>query len=263
MKNKLTLTALALTAGFVGSANAQVSFDGTEYTQDFDGLSATATATGATFIDNSTIAGLYVNSEEMDTNSDEYFSSTGSSNGGEVYSFGDDSDRALGYLGSSGNDYFNAAVRLVNTTGSTITALNIGYVGEQWRSGGDSADNFNFLNFSYQTFAADAGSIPADTSVTGWTEVDALDFYAPQADVASGALDGNIAANQESFSESLSLSWAAGDELWIRWTGDNGAGTDAGLAIDSLSIAVPEPSSYALIAGLLGLTSVMLRRRTA
>ena len=57
---------------------------------------------------------LVRNSEEMDSNSDEYFAEDGSSTGGEVFSFGVDgnSDRALGYIGSGGNDYFNVGVRL-------------------------------------------------------------------------------------------------------------------------------------------------------
>lgn len=256
----MNLRSLALLFCLVATAHAQISFDGSSYSQNFDGLANTSSAT---YVDETTITGWIVNSEEMDSNSDEYFAGSGTSTGGEVYSFGTgtDSDRALGYLGSGGNDFFNAAVRLVNTSGSEITSLNVSYIGEQWRSGGNTSDNNNILNFSYQTFTSGGGSIPASTSLTGWTEVDALDFSAPQADVASGALDGNLAANREALSTSISLSWAAGDELWLRWTGNDGSGTDAGLAIDDFSVVVPEASTFALLAGMSALGFVMLRRR--
>jgi len=262
MKIKTILTALTVISG-CSALTAQVSYDGTTYSQNFNGL-ISADATSATYVDNTTIAGWYVNSEEMDSNSDEYFAENGSSSGGEVFSFGVDaaSDRALGYIGSGGNNYFNAAVRLVNDTGAAVTGLNVAYTGEQWRSGGNTADNLNTLVFSFQTFASGAGSIPADTGLTGWTAVNALDFAPPNPLVAAGLLDGNIALNSTDLSSTLALSWAAGDELWIRFTGNDAAGTDAGIGIDDFSVsAVPEPSTFALLAGCFALASVMVRRR--
>jgi hypothetical protein len=239
----------------IGSLNSAVS-------QDFDVL---ATTGSSTFVDDSTIAGWTVNSEEMDSNSNEYFASSGTSTGGEVFSFGTgtDSDRALGYIGSGGNDFFNVAVGLQNNTGVTISAINVSYTGEQWRSGGNTSDNLNLLTFSYQIFSAGAGILPASTSLTGWTTVSSLDFAAPQLSLAAGSLDGNSAANQESFSGvSLgSITLNAGDEIWLRWTGNNAAGTDAGLSIDDFSaVAVPEPSSSALL-GLGGLALILRRRK--
>ena len=91
-----------------GASGNQVNI-GETYSQNFNGLISSG---NDTYTDNSTIAGWYVNSEEMDSNADEYIAGTGSSTGGEVYSFGSSSasDRALGYLGSGGNDYFNLAL---------------------------------------------------------------------------------------------------------------------------------------------------------
>lgn len=268
MKNKLTFTTLAALAGFSGAAHAQIFLTpNAPYAQDFDSLINTDGAS-ATFTDDTTITGWYVNSEEMDSNSDEYFAEDGTSGTGEVYSFGaaGATDRALGYVGSGGNDYFNVAVRLVNDSSSAVTELDISYVGEQWRSGGDTSDNNNFLDFSYRTFSASGGSIPADTSLTGWTEVDALDFTPPQPSVAAGNLDGNLAANRTALSETITgLSWGAGDELWLRWTGNDGVpGSDAGIGIDDFSVtAIPEPSACVLLAGLFGLTWMMRGRREA
>ena len=216
------------------------------YTQDFDGLVSTGSGT---FVDGTTISGWTVNSEEMDENFGEYFANTGSSNGGEVYSYGSagSSDRALGYLGSNGNDYFNAAAIFKNNTGGTIDQVVISYTGEQWRSGGNTDDNRNVLEFAWQ--AGSAITVPASTSTSGWTTVSALQFSAPNPNVGSGPLDGNASGNQTAFTNvTLSgLSWLAGEELAVRWIGNNGAGADAGLAIDDFSFtAVPEPSSLAL-----------------
>lgn len=261
---KKLLFGLATCALLASVSQAQVVFntDTDSYSQNFNTLES-GDSTSATFTDNSTIAGWYVNSEEMDSNSDEYFGEDGSSTGGEVYSFGDpdDSDRALGYVGSGGNDYFNVALQLDNNSGVTINTITVQYTGEQWRSGGNTSDNNNFLNFAYQIFPG-AGSIPADTSLTGWTEVNALDFTPPQINVAAGALDGNLNANRTTFDVDITgLGWDDGEELWIRWIGDDGSGSDAGIGIDDVTVtAIPEPSSFMLM-GLGAAALYFLRRR--
>ena len=264
--NMIGLLALATVVMMVSGAQAvQFNAIGDSYSQDFDSLISTD-GLSATFVDNSTIASWWVNSEEMDSNSDEYFAEDGSSTGGEVYSFGADgnSDRALGYVGSGGNDYFNAAVKLENNTGSVINEILVGYTGEQWRSGGDSGDNQNSLVVSYQVFNSGAGSVPADTDQAGWTVASSLEFTPPQPNVSAGAMDGNAAANRTVFSPtSLSgLNWADGQELWLRFSGGDGAGSDAGLGIDDLSVStIPEPGTIALLlAGLIGLIGVRRRK---
>ena len=268
MKTKLTILIAALgLATATGRAQITINALNSAYTQNFNGL-INVDGDSSTYVDNSTILGWYVNSEEMDSNSDEYFAEDGSDNNAEVYSFGADmnTDRALGYVGSGGNDYFNASVRLVNNSGSEVDEISLSYVGEQWRSGGDTSDNNNILNFSYRTFIFGGGSLPASTSLTDWTEVNSLDFSAPQTSIAAGPLDGNLSANQTSFTNVsiTGISWADGEELWLRWTGDDGAGLDAGLGIDDFSVtAIPEPSSLALI-GLAGLAAlgILRNRRT-
>ena len=257
-----TILGAALASLITTSALAQVNFDGTSaYTENFDGL---ASVSGShTFVDNSTIAGVTVNSEEMDSNNDDYFTSTGSSNGGEVYSFGASSsaERAIGYVGSGGNDRFNVFVSLSNTSGGTIDSLNISYDGEYWRSGGNTGDNQNFFNFSY---AINTAPLPTSTSTAGWTEVDALDYVltADQQLLSAGAKDGNTESTSI-VSTVDSLSWAANETLFLRWTAGNAAGTDAGIALDNISVSlVPESNTYALLAGMFALASVMLRRRS-
>lgn len=257
----LKLLPLSLASSLVSHAAVLVNSSSFSYFQDFDGL-GDQDATSYTFVDDSTIPGWHANSEEMDTNSDEYFGSDGSENGGEVYSYGNDADRALGYLGSGGNDYTNFGVVFRNTSGGAINTINISYVGEQWRSGGNTSDNNNNFVVSHQVFAADAGAMPASTNLTGWTVTNALEFTAPQPIASAGALDGNAAANQTSFNnvQITGLNWQDGEDLWIRFTGNDGSGTDAGLAIDDFSMTVvPEPA-IALLGGL-GLFGLLRRRR--
>lgn len=252
-----------IVAGVAAQADVSYTALGQVYSQDFDSL-GNVDGTSYTFDDNSTIPGWYANSEEMDTNSDEYFGEDGSSTAGEVYSFGADgvAERALGYVGSGGNDYTNFSVVLTNDTGATIDEIFVSYTGEQWRSGGDTSDNNNDIKFAYRVFSADGGSMPASTDLTDWTAVGGLDFTPPQSDVAAGALDGNDAANQTLF-EDISVSgigWGAGEDLWLRFVGNDGSGSDAGLAVDDFSMTtVPEPAALGLLA--LAGAAVARRRR--
>lgn len=251
---KKTLLLLTATLGLAGtSAHATaiaITALNDTYVQDFNTLISTD-GDSATYVDETTIAGWIVNSDSMDNNSDIYVAEDGSSTSGQVYSFGADgnSDRALGYLGSGSNDYFNAVIRLVNDTGSTVNQISLSFVGEQWRSGGNTSDNNNAIVFSHRKFVAGAGSVPASTNLTGWSAVNSFDFSAPQTNLAAGSLNGNLAANRTSISGAISgLNWTNGEELWLRWTGDDGSGTDAGLGIDDVNItAIPEPSTFALV----------------
>lgn len=251
--------------GIAASAQASVVINsiGDTYNQDFNGL-GNVDGASYTYVDNSTIAGWYVNSEEMDTNSDEYYAKDGTSTGGEVYSFGDDgaSDRALGYLGSGGNDYFNMAISFSNSTGSSIASIAVSFVGEQWRSGGDTSDNNNELVFSYRVFDSGTATLPASTDQTGWTTVSSLLFQPPQPLASVGSLDGNLAANRESLSDTLTgINWGADQELWIRFSGGDGSGSDAGLGIDDFSMQViPEPTTAGLLL-VSGILMTLARRR--
>lgn len=245
-------------------ASVIISSIGETYSEDFNSLGNESISNPFTFVDNSTILGWTVNSKEMDENSDQYQAGDGSSSTGEVYSFGSDTDidRAIGYVGSVGNDFFNVALTLENATGGLIDTVNISFTGEQWRSGGDTADNQNLLTFSYRIFDSGLGSLPTSTDQSGWTEVPTLAFAAPQQSAPAGALDGNSPANQTSFNDVpiSNLPWDDGQELWIRFSGGDGSGSDAGLAIDDFSAQViPEPTTTALLA--LGALFLGFRRR--
>jgi len=156
-----------------------------------------------------------------------YTAGTGSSNGGNTYSFGADGsiERALGSL-ASGSLVSTFGAAFVNSTGNTITNLTLTYTGEQWRS---STSTQNVLNFSYQVGATDL--------VSGtWIDVDSLDYVGAAPVSSNGALDGN--ANTTLISSVISgLTIAPGQTFWIRWADTNDAGNDAGLAIDNLTLS--------------------------
>ncbi len=156
---------------------------------------------------------------------------TGSSNAGGTNSYGASgaSDRALGALGS-GTFAARFGIALVNTTGSTLNEVTIGYTGEQWRRGSASA---NKLAFSYATGAVDLNTAPT----AGFTAAAALDFTAPVTAGSNAALDGNLAANRVVVSPVTltGLNWAAGQTLLLRWTDVDDSGSDDGLAIDDFT----------------------------
>ncbi len=127
---------LALTNG--GSITALDS----PLTENFDSLGTA----GATWLDNTTIPGWY-------STRTAYVAGTGSSNTGALYSFGIAgtnavTDRALGSVASGTTTAIFQAARLTNSTGATITSLDISYTGEQWRNGGNAAAHT--LTFQYQ-----------------------------------------------------------------------------------------------------------------
>ncbi len=155
----------------------------------------------------------------------------GSGSAGDVYSFGvgSSTDRALGGLRSGSlNPVFGAQFR--NDNAAPITELDISYVGEQWRLG--STGRTDRLDFQYST---DATSL---TNGSGsWTDHHALDFTAPVTSGTVGTLDGNVAANREMVTSTISgLNIAAGATFWIRWTDLDATGADDGLAVDDFSI---------------------------
>ena len=230
------LAAIALTGAgalMADSAQAQcvsLTTTGVASTQDFDTLSSAGTSNIA-WADNSTIPGWYSTRAT-------YNSATGSSNAGSLYSFGVAgtnalSERALGGIGSGGTGTFFWAGCFVNNTGGPLTSVDISFVGEQWRNGGNATAQVMQAQFQI----ANAGVITdADTPNTGWLLASTLDFTSPVATATAAALDGNLPANRLALSTSVVAPIAAGQEFWIRWVDINDGGNDHGLAIDDFSI---------------------------
>lgn len=223
---------------------AQVSLTAlnTASTQDFNTLISSGSGT---WTDNSTIAGWY---HTRTGSGNLIIAGTGSSNSGALYSFGasSSSERALGSVGSGNSAVGDLwwGVRLQNNTGSTITSLNISYIGEQWRYSGTAAAQT--VVFSYQT-----GTNLTSLSSGSWTNVTALNFTSPVTSGSTGALDGNNATNRVNISSILSVTLNPGDEIMLRWFDDNHSGSDHGLAVDDFSVtafgaAAPTTVEFAL-----------------
>ncbi len=192
---------------------------GTAYTQNFTALATS----GASDI----VPSGWSFSETGANANATYTAGDGSSNAGDTYSFGIGSDRAFGSLQSSSLISALGAC-FTNNTGQAITSLEISFTGEQWRLG--TAGRADRLDFQYST---DATSLTTGT----WFQVDTLDFASPNTTAATGALDGNAAANRTAVTASITgLSVPSGATVFIRWTDFNASGTDDGLAIDEFSL---------------------------
>jgi len=229
-------------------ARAQIVLSGSAYSENFDGLSSTGT--GNAWSDHATIPGWYAGSTSGFGG--DYRAGSGTSTTGDLYSFGTGSDRALGSLASSGSGGFAYGVRLQNGSGQTLGGFVLSYHAEQWR---DSRTSVQTLEFSYKiSSTALTAPEPAHApGVGGWVGLAGLNFASPQF-AASGALDGNAAANRQSFL-AVGLTGATlnpGEELFLRWTDADDTGSDHAFGIDNFSIAysaVPEPEEITMVTG--------------
>ncbi len=160
-----------------------------------------------------------------------YRADDGNQNTGDTYSYGSTSanERALGSLTTGSLTPNLLGALLVNNTGTTVNALQVDYVGEQWRKGGNTANDKLVFEISIDATSLNTGT---------WTAFPVLDFVALQQGGTASALDGNNVANRQIFSEEITGfgAIAPGGTAWIRWRDVDVTGSDDGLAIDDLSI---------------------------
>lgn len=255
----------ALGLSSIGSAHAtpvNLLSLGSTYTQNFDTLGNTD---GSTTNSSLPTGWALTESGGGTRDNEQYAVNTGSSNTGDTYSYGatGSADRALGGL-RSGTLIPIIGVEFFNDTGSTITLLDVTFIGEQWRLG--TANRTDRLAFQYSTNA---------TSLTSGTYLDftALDFVTPNTS-SPGAHNGNTVGNFTAVSATITgLKIADNASFWLRWTDIDATGPDDGLAIDNFSLtargtvppapqSVPEPSSLVLASlALLGLPTTRRRNR--
>ena len=220
-------------------ATAQILFSGGTYSQNFDSL-----ATGGTVIwtNNFTLPGWYAAKGGSDATS--YTANAGTSSTGSIYSFGTNginpvAERALGSVAGSSTAYAYG-VRFTNDTALAVTNISISFTGEQWRNASGAGAATNTLAFSFQVAKAILTNADAVNSQT-WTAVNALDFASPVVTVGGSAtgLDGNAATNRQIFSNFLlpGISVTPGQEMFLRWRDVDDAGSDAGMALDDLTVS--------------------------
>jgi predicted extracellular nuclease len=211
--------------------NGSITTLGSPLTENFNTLATAGTANA--WSDNSTIGGLYAQFAAIATNPTTYRASNGGDNAGAIYSYGTAAERAFGSVGSNTTGDIFYGFKLTNNTGTTITSLDVSYVGEQWRNGGNTAAQQ--LDFQYQVVAP--GTVTdANMPTTGWIDFNSLDFVSPIVGSTATQLDGNAAANRTAKSDTITLTATAGQEIWIRWKDINDAGNDHGLAVDDVSV---------------------------
>ncbi|WP_051882241.1 T9SS type A sorting domain-containing protein [Chryseobacterium soli] len=224
--------------GLASFASAQISLPAlnTAYTQNFDGLVSTGTA--STTLTGS-LAGWSISETAAGANTT-YATNNGSVNAGDTYSFGatGSTDRALGAIASS-NVLSRWGAQFKNDTGSTITQLLISYTGEQWRMGDATRGINDQVNFEIST---NATSLTTGT----WTPVTALTYNSNEITGTAGLRDGNASNYRTTLTSTITaLSIAAGQNFWIRFVDVNVAGTDDGLAVDDFSLTPQQSTSLA------------------
>lgn len=227
-------------------ASAQVALNtlDTAYTQNFNALPASGSST---WTNNTTLAGWY---HARTGSGSSVVADTGGNNAGNLYSYGaaGANERALGSVGSGNTAIgdIHYGVRLRNTSGSTITSLDVAYTVEQWRNSGAAAQT---ASFSYLIAPAVTGSL-AEFQGSG-TAVTSLDMTSPVSGGTAAALNGNLAANRVARSFTLSgISLPNGSEIMLRWADPDHGGADHGLAIDDFSVTPhgsgPQPLSLSI-----------------
>lgn len=220
MKKLYTLSFILLASLSFGQIS--ITAIGTPYNENFDSMGATGTTfvTGWTAIRASGSGTLNATLAMVATE--------GSANSGNVYNTGAAAagERSFGTLGS-GSTVPAFGASFTNNTGSTLSAVAVSAVVEQWRTGSDAAVN-EIVAFSY---SLDATSLSTGT----WTNVTALDLLEKlTTTTAAVATDGNLSANQSNISSSITgLNWTNGTTLWIRWTDANDFGSDGIYSIDN------------------------------
>jgi trimeric autotransporter adhesin len=160
-------------------------------------------------------------------------------------------DIAFGQKGpTSGTDFLNWS--FVNNSGSSISSVVISWTALQYSAGGRAptiTQNYNLNNTGFVTTGLTGNVFTSSTGAT-----------------PSGAQLASIVSTSFSYTLTFSTPWADGQSLVLGWGFANGAGSSSNghIAVDNLSLsvpAVPEPSSFALIAGGLTLGGVLMQRR--
>ncbi|WP_245868820.1 T9SS C-terminal target domain-containing protein [Pontibacter ramchanderi] len=126
---------------------------------------------------------------------------------------------------------------LHNTSGKTITALDIAFAAEQWRAGSINTDVQRLL-FTYAIAEYPSSfNLTVKLSTPGWTTVPSLQFNSPVIKRKAGHVDGNAAENRKEFTYTLPKAIPNGYYVMLRWYDPDELEQDHGLAIDDVKVA--------------------------
>ncbi len=266
---KTMAVAIAIAAFSVsGAVKADIVYAGSTINENFDSLGITTIASvfsatvgtqaavpGTSGFDGTKLAGTGTTATGLTA-------SDGSATSGGIYSFGatGDLDRALGAI-ASGTNIMGFGFRLVNGTTDTVDSITVAFTQENWRSS-TATTNTLASSFSFDQALVPAGFL---TNIPSFTAQTSLDLVGPPFVAANGLLNGNDPLNQAVRTFTFTgLNWTPGQQFFLRWLDVNDTGSDAGLAIDNLSltfttVAIPEPTTAGL--GLIGLAGMLVARR--
>jgi hypothetical protein len=214
------------------------------YTQDF------GTADVLTWTNNSTITGWYIGSANWNGHYNIPGVSLGSpglnAGGYAQYECTNDNNQKIGSRASGGVPTCDYGVVIRNTTGQSITTVEITYTAFQM-SVAQNGNVANTLAASYQVTSA----LSVTPLTTGsFTNVTALDFVAPINSSTAGSNTSSALACLISEVKSLCIDLAApianNNYFILRWRDINDANNDHNIAIDDLTIGFYNQTCAAL-----------------
>jgi hypothetical protein len=266
---KILLTTIGLAALSLAGGYGQVVLNslGT-YTQNFTGFTAFDAAShpmGWSTVHGGTGGNTYRGFTSNGTSVAIAGTSGGSITSGGVFSWGEElpgpavGNSTFAWQGTGSTPDMVTTVSFLNSTGSTITSINLSFDVIQWRqgAGGTLGGRDSTLDLS------------GSDNVTG---LNAFNFTATPAGIGNSAVGrafGDSApavfTADASFNQTnlTGLNIANGDSFSFSFTynrGTVGGGSAQGIAMDNFSLtAIPEPGTWALIT--IGLSVVLLRRK--
>jgi len=225
-------------SGFAVPAKAQAIEMGRfvkTYTQDFNTLPRTGTSAELgvnAFIPDGWTVGRSIAGSTININN-------GSSNTGGLYSYGatNSTDRALGAIAAEKVGEFTYNLLLQNTSGRTITALDLAFVAEQWRVGSINTDVQRLL-FTYAIAEYPSSfNLAVKLNTPGWTTVPSLQFNSPVNKRTAGPVDGSLPENRKEFNYTFPEAIPDGYYVMLRWYDPDELQQDHGLAIDDVQVS--------------------------
>jgi hypothetical protein len=187
---------------------------------------------------NNSPLGMYAQRDTLNTSPLTFFADAGTlvtPAGFRNYGAVGGADRSFGMIAGPAGDTHYLGIRIQNNCPTTATAIQVQYVGEQWRSGTTTPQT---VTFGYQVSAGDITDLITGT----YTTVAALSFISPNLTNA-GAIDGNLAGNQVIFNTTIPVNLPFGSEIMLRWVDPDDTGNDQGMGVDNLVVTLLSPTA--------------------